>query len=131
MPAVHQMIVTAAPLVGPVLLDPDAALERACELIVDAATLGAGLIVFPADFIPAFPEWLWHLPPGDDATLNALSGVVLAGAVRIPGDVTDRLCRIARRSHIEVVIGVTECAEGTSSTRLFHTLLHIGAGGEL
>jgi len=38
---------------------PDAHLERACELIVDAGQAGAAWIVFPETYLPGAPAWLW------------------------------------------------------------------------
>ncbi len=58
--------------------DPAAALERACELIVDAGATGARLIVFPEGFL---------------------------GPLIVPGPAADRLGRAACRARCTVVLG--------------------------
>src|ERR1700682_6192669 len=83
---------------APVFLDRAATLEKACELIVDAGHAGARLIVFPAAFLPGYPAWIWSIPPDQRWLLNELRTQLLANAVSIPSDTTDRLCRIAQRA---------------------------------
>src|SRR5690242_20680070 len=84
--------------------DLDARLERACELIVDAGQAGAHWIIFPEAYLPGAPAWLWAVPPGD-TTAGLLHAMALASTVVIPGAVSDRLCRVAQRSRVGVVIG--------------------------
>jgi len=48
----------------PVYLDKNATIEKACELIQEAASNGAKLVVFPEGFISGYPDWVWVLPPG-------------------------------------------------------------------
>jgi nitrilase len=97
--------------------DPDARLERACELIVDAGQAGAHWIIFPEAYLPGGPTWLWSGLP-DDATIGALHTMALAHAVVIPGAVSDRLCRVARRGRVSVVIGLVERANDTCYSSL-------------
>lgn len=87
-----------------VAFDPGARLERACELIVDAGQAGADWILFPEAYLPGGPAWLWAGLQGD-ADVHALQALALAAAVVIPGEVSDRLCRVARRSRVGVAIG--------------------------
>src|ERR1700680_1617701 len=95
--------------VAPVFLDRVATLEKACELIVDAGLAGARLIIFPSAFISGYPVWVWTLPPSEQGQLNQLYADFLANAVSIPSETTDRLCRIAQRARINVVMGLNEC----------------------
>ncbi|GAC1567977.1 MAG: carbon-nitrogen hydrolase family protein [Ktedonobacteraceae bacterium] len=110
----------------PLLLDRAATLEKACELIVDAGGAGARLIVFPATFIPGYPTWVWTTPPGEQSLLNKQYARWLANAVYIPSDLTDRLCRVAKRARINVVIGLNE-REGAIC---YNTLLYIDMHGQ-
>jgi nitrilase len=123
-------IVAAAPQI-PRLLDRDAALELACELIVDAGDMGAELIVFPAGFLPGYPEWIWSIPPGEHEQINALLDRARRDAVRIPSEVTDRLCRVAQRAHINVVIGLIELDDTATRPVWYSTLLIIDMQGHL
>jgi nitrilase len=116
---------------APVFLDRSATLEKACELIVDAGQACARLIVFPAAFIPGYPVWIWNIPPGEKPLLNELYAQWLANAVSIPGETTDRLCRIAQRARINVVMGLNERDTQTGGTTCYNTLLYINAQGHI
>lgn len=87
--------------------DLDARLERACELIVDAGQAKAGWIIFPEAYLPGGPAWLWSSLHGD-TNAHALHALALAAGVVIPGEVSDRLCRVAQRSRVGVAIGLVE-----------------------
>jgi nitrilase len=117
--------------VAPVFLDRTATLEKACELMVDAGHAGARLIVFPAAFIPGYPEWIWSIPPGEEPLLNELYRHLLANAVSIPSETTDRLCRIAQRARINLVMGMSERDTENSGTTCYNTLLYINAQGQI
>jgi nitrilase len=105
-------------------------LEKACELIVDAGQADARLIVFPAAFIPGYPVWIWNIPPGEKSLLNELYGQLLANAVSIPSESTDRLCRINAHGQIVgkhrslLLTGVERLvwAQGDGSTLQVHKL---------
>jgi len=122
-------IVTAQAV--PTLLDQHAALEWACEVIVDAGQAGAHWIIFPQAAIPSYPDWVWTIRPGDDPLLDELRAAALAGAVPIPGDVIDRLCRVAQRARINVMIGLIERETASGGTAYYHTLLAIDAAGRM
>jgi nitrilase len=127
----HTPFTVAVAQVAPVFLDRGATLEKACELMVDAGQVGARLIVFPAAFIPGYPVWIWSIPPGEKAVLSELFGQLLANAVSIPSETTDRLCRIAQRARINVVMGVSERDPESSGTACYNTLLFINAHGQI
>jgi nitrilase len=114
---------------APVPLDREATIERACELIVDAGRAGARLIVFPATYIPGYPEWVWTIPANEAQRHRELRATLLANSVDVPGDGTDRLYRIARRARVNVAIGVSERA--ANGAALYNTILHIGENGDL
>ena len=47
----------AAIQTAPVFLNREASIDKACQLIGEAAGNGAELIVFPEAYIPAYPYW--------------------------------------------------------------------------
>ncbi|MHB8683973.1 MAG: nitrilase-related carbon-nitrogen hydrolase, partial [Dehalococcoidia bacterium] len=47
----------AAIQAAPVFMDRDATVDKACDLIAEAAAAGARLIVFPETWIPTYPWW--------------------------------------------------------------------------
>jgi nitrilase len=121
----------AAVQASPVFLDRDATIDKACELIAEAGREGARLIVFPEAFIPAYPDWVWKIPSGEEEVLNELYAELLANSVTIPGDATERLCRAARLANAYVAIGMSERNAEASGASLYNTLLYIDAQGQI
>jgi nitrilase len=121
----------AAVQATPVFLDREATLDKACELIATAGSEGARLVVFPEAFIPAYPDWVWAIPSGEEGVLNELYAELLCNSVTIPSDATDRLCRAARLANAYVVMGMSERNVEASGASLYNTLLYIDAQGEI
>jgi nitrilase len=121
----------AAVQAAPVFLDREATVEKACRLTAEAGSQGARLIVFPESFIPAYPDWVWAVPPGREKILNELYADFLANAVEVPGAVTDQLGRAARESGAYLVTGVTEKDTQASGASLYNTLLYFNPEGAL
>jgi nitrilase len=73
----------------PVLLDRCATLERAVQLLAQAAREGATLVVFPESFVPGYPSWIWRLAAGRDAArMAALHARLLEQSVDLEGRAT-------------------------------------------
>ena len=121
----------AAVQATPVFLDREATLDKACDLIAAAGGGGARLVVFPGAFIPAYPDWVWAIPPGEEGVLNELYAELLSNSVTIPSDATDRLCRAARLANAYVVMGMSERNVEASGASLYNTMLYIDAQGEI
>lgn len=115
----------------PVFLDRAATVEKACELIATAGREGARLIVFPEAFIPAYPNWVWAIPPGEEETLNELYAELLENAVTIPSETTERLCQAAKRANAYVVMGMSERNSEASGASLYNTIVYIDAQGQI
>jgi predicted amidohydrolase len=109
----------------------DAALEQVCERIVDAGLAGARWVIFPEGCLPGYPAWVWALHSGIDPLLDTLRAEVLANAIHIPSDTTDRLCSIAQRAQVNVVIGVVERDATADRLTAYNTLLVITAQGRI
>ena len=125
--AVKLAVVQAAP----VFLDRAATVEKACSYIRQAGKEGAALVAFPESFIPAYPDWVWAVPPGEEGTLNELYAGLFENAVEIPGPDTQALCQAARAAGVYVVVGVTERSPQTSNGSLYNTLLYIDPQGSV
>ena len=121
----------AAVQAAPVFLDRAATVEKACQLIAEAARAGARLVVFPEAFIPGYPDWVWAVPAGEESLLNRLYAELLAQSVEIPGPDTERLCRAARLAGVTVVMGLSERNSEASGASLFNSLLYIDAQGQI
>ena len=117
----------AAIQAAPVLLDREASTDKACRLIEEAADSGATIAAFGETWLPGYP-FFTHAPPS--ALWWKAAAEYLANAIEIPGPTTDRLCEVARRTGIDVVIGVVELDAQTRGTT-YCTLLFIGREGKL
>ena len=110
-----------------VLMDQQATLAKAVDLIRRAGADGAEIIVLPEVFVPGTPIWIdsvpiWH---GDEDWYALL----VENAVTVPGPVTEALGEVARESGVYVVIGVEE-REPHGST-IYNTTLYFGPDGDL
>ncbi len=93
----------------PVVLDRERTLERLAELTAEAAGAGAGLVVFPEAFIPAYPSSVWAraLAGWADPRAKAAFALLARESVEVPGPAADRLGEIAREHGVWLVTGVT------------------------
>jgi nitrilase len=117
----------AAVQASPVFMNVDATVDKACQLIREAAQNGAELVAFPEVFIPAYPYWSWIISPVEGSVLFEQ---LYKNSITVPGPEVKRLCAEARENHCYVVIGVNERDPKRMGT-LFNTNLIIGPDGEL
>jgi nitrilase len=120
----------AAAQATPVFLDRTATVDKACALSAEAGRSGARLIAFPESFIPAYPDWVWAVPAGEQM-LNGLYAELLANAVTIPSADTRKLCEAARAANMYVVMGMSERNAEASGGSMYNTLLYIDAQGKI
>lgn len=122
----------------PVFLNLEASLERAVELVREAAGAGARLVVFPETWLPGYPVWLdaapsaalWEHPPA-----KALFRRLVANSVALDVDnsvapteddrVAARLAELAADTEATLVMGLHERRGGT----LYNTILYIEPRG--
>ena len=121
----------AAVQAAPVFLDLDCSVDKACRLIEEAADQGASLVVFPEAFLPAYPLWVWYIPPGHTHQLRELYAALHAQSVTIRGPAVSRIARAAASAHAAVAIGVSERNSESSDGSLFNSLVMIDAQGQI
>ena len=122
-----EKVKVAAVQAAPVFLDTEATVDRVAKLAAEASASGAGLIVFPETFVPTYPDWVWRSKPWQDS--GEWYGRLLEESVVVPGPVTERLGRIARKAAAYLAIGVNE-REPSGST-IYNTLLYFDDAGRL
>ena len=121
--------VTAAAIQAtPVFLDREATVEKSVALIKEAASNGAGLMVFPETFIPTYPDWVWRVPAWDGSS-GELYRLLLENSVEIPSPTTEVLGRAAKRAKAYVSMGVNE-REPNGGT-LYNTQVYFGPDGAI
>jgi nitrilase len=118
----------AAVQAAPVFLNRQATVAKAVSLIERAAAEGAGLIVFPEAFVPAYPDWAWRTRPWEPRASD-LQVALFEQSVVVGEQDTHALAEAARRAGAYVSIGVNERLE--HGTTLFSTQLLFGPSGRL
>jgi nitrilase len=121
----------AAVQATPVILDADATVDKAVDLIAEAAADGVQLAVFPECFVSLYPSNTW----AKAAATWSDAGDVLwermwASSVDVTGPHVDRLTKACAEHGVHVAIGVNE-REDHRPGSLYNTLLVIGPDGLL
>ena len=117
----------AAVQAAPVFLDLEATVDKACNLIAEAASNGAKLVAFPEVFLPGYPYWNWLMTPVEG---SAWFERLWHASPEIPGPEIDRLSKCAREHDCVVVIGANERDPRRVGT-LYNTNIVIGNDGAL
>jgi len=119
--------IAAAVQASPVYLDPAATVDKACDLIRQAAEGGAKLVAFPEVFVPGYPYWNWIATPVEG---SAWFEKLYRTSVDVPGELTAKLAQTAAEHDIHVVIGVNE-RDQRSYGAIYNTILTFSNTGEL
>lgn len=121
--------------VAPVYLNLEASLERAEQLIAEAASRGARLIVFGETWLPGYPAWLDYCDGAalwDHEPTKEVFAALRRNSVCVPSEASQRLAKAARDHQVVLVIGVNERIEsGPGNGTLYNTLLTFDSDGTL
>lgn len=112
---------------SPVFMDAVATADKAADLITEAATQGAQLVVFPEVFIPGYPYWNWFTDP---VTGSAWFERLIKASIFVPGPEIQTVCAAAAANQTYVVIGVNERVPHSLGC-LYNTLVFINPKGEI
>ena len=114
--------IAAAVQAAPVFMQREATVDKACELIAEAAREGARLVVFPETWVPTYPFWDMQRP---DAWLE-----LHRNSIEVPSPSVDRLAAAARKADAYVIVGVNERDAQTKGS-LYNSLLYFSPEGTL
>lgn len=120
---------------APVFMDIHRSLEKALQLIHQAAQQGAQLVAFGETWMPGYPAWLDVCPGaalwGNSSTKDVFARL-RANSACIPGREIDALRGAAKDQGIAVVIGANERIDtGPGNGTLYNALLTISEEGRL
>jgi nitrilase len=117
---------------APRVLDRDATIAQAVQLIAEAAVDGAQLIVFPEAFVPGYPAWVWRLTPGGDWDLSEqIHRRLLNNAIDLAADGLAPVRIAAAEAGATVVMGINERDGSVGRSTLYNSLVVIGPDGEI
>ena len=108
----------------PVIFNKKKTLEKAAELIKEAASEDVKLLVFPESFIPAYPAGLGFGTVVGSRTETGRDQFreYWENSVEVAGPETERLTELAKKYDMYIVMGVTE--RDAISKTLYCTLLY-------
>lgn len=89
----------------PVYLDIDATVEKACDLIDEAARNGARLVAFPEAYLPGYPIFAFM---GDTNYVKKHYHELYKNSVEVPSEAMRRLSQAARRNEVYVCMSCDE-----------------------
>ncbi|MFJ4268658.1 carbon-nitrogen hydrolase family protein [Paenarthrobacter nicotinovorans] len=108
----------------PVWFDGDATVEKACDIIAEAAENGAKIIGFPEVYISGFPWWVFTENP---VSAGQFVKDYYASSMSLRSERMKRIMAAARRNKIFVVMGYSEL-DGAS---LYMSQAFIGDDGRI
>lgn len=123
----HPAFRAASCHVAPIYFDVAATIDKACDLIAEAARHGAKLVAFPEAFVCAFPVWSGLRSPVEN---HEFFEKMARSSIDVPGPEVARLCAAARDHDIIVSIGINE-GSPLSVGLIFDTNLLIGSDGRI
>jgi predicted amidohydrolase len=91
-----------------VILDAEASVAKAIELLAEAAAQGAELAVLPETFVPLYPSNRWAHDAARFSGWDQLWERLWANAVDVPGPLASALVSACERQGIHAVVGVNE-----------------------
>jgi nitrilase len=129
---VREPVTAACVQVEPAIFDRTRTIDRVAERTAEAAGAGAGLVVFPETFIPAYPSSVWAkaLAGWGEPGAKEAFALLHRESLELPGPDADRLAEIARTHGVWLVIGVNELDPARPGT-LYNSLLYYSPKGEL
>ncbi|MDQ4124929.1 MAG: carbon-nitrogen hydrolase family protein [Actinomycetota bacterium] len=114
----------------PVILDADASVTKALDLLGAAAADGVQLAVFPETFVPLYPSGGWAHEAARFDGFDEMWNRLWESSVDVPGPHVDKLAAACAEHDLYCVIGVNE-RESDRPGSLYNTVLLVGPEGLL
>jgi nitrilase len=120
----------AAVQATPVILDAPATVEKAVDLIGEAAADGAELVVLPETFVPLYPSGVWAKEAAAFGGFDELWDRLWSNSVEVPGPLVTELVAECARHGVHCAIGINERELDRPGT-IYNALLLLGPDGLL
>lgn len=119
----------------PFLNDLPSTIEKAIDLISQAASSGAKLVVFGETFLAGYPAWLDHSPNAalwNYEPTRQVYAQMRQNSVTVGGHWTEILGKAARANEVTLVIGANERVDkGIGSGTLYNSLITFDNSGKV
>src|SRR4051795_2787919 len=126
--AIFDTVRVAAIQATPVILDADATVAKAGELLNKAADDGVQLAVLPETFVSLYPSGSWAHAAARFSGFDELWDRMWDSSLDVPGPLVDRIAAVCAERDIWCVIGVNE-RESERPGSLYNAMLTIGPHG--
>lgn len=114
----------------PVILDAEASVSKALDLLGEASGQGVKLAVFPELFIPLYPSGVWAREAVRFDGFDEMWTRLWANSMDVPGPQIDRIIKACAEHEIYCVLGVNE-RESARPGSLYNTMILLGPEGLL
>ncbi len=114
--------------ISPHFFDKKKTLEKTCDFIVQAGSLGIDLIVFPETYFCGYPFWRGGVSVRESTELAAR---MIGSAITWNGEEAVRMARTARKAKVNCVIGCNELSDQPGSRTIFNSLIVINRDGTI
>src|SRR3954453_2358415 len=126
--ATFETVRVAAIQATPVILDADATVAKAIDLLNKAADDRIQLPVLPEPFVSLYPSGSWAPAAARFSGYDKLWERMWASSLDVPGPLVDRIAAVCGERKIWCVVGVNE-RESERPGSLYNTMLTIGPNG--
>jgi len=116
----------------PIFYSLEKGLERAVEIIAEAANEGVELLTFPEAWLTGYPMMTWSATPSNEfGTFSGMYKLIYDNAPDLSKDHLRPVCDAAREHGVVVVMGLNERASEMSAGTLYNTAVTIDATGDI
>ena len=126
--ATFETVRVAAIQATPVILDAEATVDKAVDLLNKAADDGVQLAVLPETFVSVYPSGAWAHAAARFSGFDELWDRMWDSSIDVPGPEVDRIAATCADRDIWCVIGVNE-RESERPGSLYNAMLTIGPHG--
>ena len=123
----HSKFTAAAVQNSPVFLDAEATVDKCIDIINEATSNGAKLIVFPEVFIAGYPYWNWIMTPTQGSKWYER---LYLCSVALHDECITRLRHAVRQADCYCVMGLNERGCNSAGT-IYNTLITIDPNGDI
>lgn len=129
----ENLLKVALAQISPVWLNKKATLKKIEDVLLEASSKKAELVIFGEALLPGYPFWL-ALTNGAawDLKINKeIHAHYVRNAIQIEAGELDSICHLARENNLAIYLGIMERAKDRGGHSIYCSLVYINALGEI